>query len=421
MEIYLRPPPIHVAIDELWPDPNNPRLALKDPPGYDDPARLFDEEVRNAIFEDLGEDAFTVDDLVGAIVGQGWMPIDNIIVWQHPDVAGRYVVVEGNRRRLALERIRTDRLSKERRKLERMQNKASSYPTNQIEEQAELVRRLESVVADTNDLPVVPIAADSVDELQDKLPRILAVRHITGAKEWGNYAEDLYLLQRYLHLFEDKHPGGSFFWDESLMRQVANEASLGITTAKRKLKAANWFGHFRAEWEDELPDDQEFQKTDYYLFEQISRRPRIRQKLGIGDDTVALPPETEKALFEWAFKLPRGRTRDENPNKFFRHENITLWDQMARYDEEHGTAFALRFDPENPEEAPSMAELEAAYLTHKAQRKPHAVIDDLLRRLAELTAEQLATEGDIFRVQLEQLRDQADRFLKMIDAAEEAA
>ena len=41
------------------------------------------------------------------------------------------------------------------------------------------------------------------------------------------------------------------------------------------------------------------------------------------------------------------------------------------------------------------------------------------RRLSDLTAEQLATEGQIFRVQLERLRDEANTFLKMIEAAEE--
>ena len=78
----------------------------------------------------------------------------------------------------------------------------------------------------------MPIAADSVDELLHKLPRILAVRHITGAKEWGNYAEDLYLLQRYEHLFDETHPGKDFFWDDAIIQHVANEASLGPTKAE---------------------------------------------------------------------------------------------------------------------------------------------------------------------------------------------
>ena len=421
METYLHTDEqLSVPLDDLWPDPNNPRLALEEAPGYDDPAKLFDEPTRQKIFEELGETAYNVDDLVAAIVGQGWMPIDNIIVWQHPDDGERRVVVEGNRRRLALERIRRDLLPKERRKLERMQAKASTYPKNQLESQEQLVERLERIVKSTAKLPVVRIAADSVEELNRKLPRILAVRHITGTKVWGNYAEDLWLLHRYQQLFDDKHGDVGLFWDDEGIRRVADEATLGATKAKRQLKAANWFSHFRAEWEDQLPEDAEFQRGDYYLFEQISRKPWLRQQFGVDDGTMVLSEQAEKALFEWDFKLPRGKTADDNQNKFFRHENITLWDQIAHYDQQNGTSFALQYDVENPEEAPPMRELEAAYLTHKAQRKPHAVIDDLLQRLSDLTAEQLATEGQIFRVQLERLRDEASTFLKMIDAAEKA-
>jgi hypothetical protein len=419
METYLYPEKVDVPLDELWPDPNNPRLGLEEAPGYADPAKLFDDSTRTRIFEELGETAYSVDDLVAAIVGQGWMPIDNIIVWQHPKDGNRRVVVEGNRRRLALERIRTDVLPKERRKLERMRAKASTYPKSQLESQEQLVARLERVVKDTAMLPVVRIDADSVEELERKLPRILAVRHITGTKEWGNYAEDLWLLHRYQQLFEDKHGDAGLFWDDEVIGRIADEATLGATKAKRQLKAANWFSHFRAEYEDQLPEGEEFQKTDYYLFEQISIKPWVRKQLGIEDSAMVLPEQTEKALFEWDFKLPRGNTADENPNKFFRHENISLWDKMARYDQANGTSFALRYDVENPEDAPPMNELEATYLTHKAQRKPHAVIDELLQRLSDLTAEQLATEGQIFRVQLERLRDEANTFLKMIEAAEE--
>jgi hypothetical protein len=422
METYLHPEKLEAPLDKLWPDPNNPRLALEDAPGYADPAKLFDEAVRQRIFDELGEAAYNIDELVAAIIAQGWMPIDNIIVWRHPtDDGKRFVIVEGNRRRLALQRIRNDVLPKERRKLERMESKASTFPKNQLEDQQRLVERLERIVADTEKLPVVRIAADSVEELERKLPRVLAVRHITGAKEWGNYAEDIWLLQRYHQLFEDKHGDAGFFWDDDVIHRVADEASLTTVKAKRQLKAASWFSHFRAEWEEELPEEEDFQSTDYYLFEQISRRPWVRQQLGVSDDASSLPDQAEATLFEWVFKLPRGRKADDNPNKFYRHENITLWDQIARYDQENSTAFALRFDVENPSAAPTMREVEAAYLTHKAQRKPHAVIDDLLQRLSELTAEQLATEGQIFRAQLERLRDEADTFLKMIDAAEAAS
>lgn len=418
METYLREVQ-RVPLDLLYPDPNNPRLGLDNAPGYTDPDALLDEGVRKQIFDDLGEGAYDVSGLVEAVIAQGWMPIDNIIVWQHPSMSGRWVVVEGNRRRLALERVRTVELDKAQKKLARMRGKSGAYPKLDIDTQEALVAHLEQIVADTAVLEVVPINATTVEELAHKLPRVLAVRHITGAKVWGNFAEDLWLLKRFNQLFEDKHGAEApIYWDPAVITTVAGEASLGETKTKRQLKAAKWYSHFRAEWEEELPGDEEFEASDYYLFENISKKPWVRQQFGIDDDALVIPPETEQTLFEWVFRHPRGKTADENLNVFYRHENVLVWDQMKRYDDVHGTAFAARFDVANASEAPTMLEVEAEWKMHKLRRKPHAVLDELLRRLAEMTAETLTSEGRVLRVQLERLGQLAEKYVKMIDAAE---
>lgn len=417
MEKYLRKA-IDVPLEQLFPDPNNPRLALPDAPGYEDPSALFDEALRKKIIEEIGQVAYGVDELAAAIVGQGWMPIDNMLVWEHPDRPGKYVVVEGNRRRIALEHLRTTELDKARKRLDRMQKKPTAYAKSDLDEAKLNLKQLEQLVTDTSTLRVMPVDANTADELAHKLPRVLAVRHITGARDWGNYAQDLWLLARYEQLFADVHGAGAgLFWDNKIIHQVAGEASLGETTTKRQLKAAKWFSHFRAEWEDELPEGELFGKTDYYLFENISKKPWIRTQLGIGEDSMYIPEGGEKALFKWIFKEPRGKNADSNPNVFYRHENVLLWDQIKRYDETHGTSFASRFDVENPDEAPRMHEVEAEYMMHKASKKPHAILDDLLRRLTELSAEQLASEGQFLQKQLEEVRKLCDKFLKMIKAA----
>ena len=419
MENFLLKP-IKVPLDNLWPDPNNPRLALEDAPGYADPKKLFDPKRQAAIFQKLGENAYDVSTLVQTIIGQGWMAIDNMIVWKHPKDPSHYIVVEGNRRRLALEEIRVKELPKAKQRLAKMTAKASTFDKKELDDQRELVEQLERIVSETETLNVVPLDASTLAELDRKLPRVLAVRHITGAKEWGNYAEDLWLLKRFQQLFEDKHSKGKgFFWDADILKHVAAEASISATKTKRQLKAASWFSHFRAKWEDELPEKEAFVSGDYYLFEQISKRPWLRQQLRIGEDDSVIPHESERALFEWVFKLPRGTTADENPNKFFRHENISVWDQIHQYDESQQgrTSFATRFDVDKPEDAPYMRELEAQYLSHKAQLKPHAILDDLLQHLSQITVERLRSEGEGFRKQLERLRTVADDFLKMIKAA----
>ncbi|MEO1934617.1 MAG: hypothetical protein ABGX04_07535, partial [Myxococcales bacterium] len=79
MESFMKDP-IEVSLDNLYPDPNNPRLGVHDAPGYGGIDSLFSEETREKILGELGEKAYSVNELVEAIIGQGWMPIDNILV-----------------------------------------------------------------------------------------------------------------------------------------------------------------------------------------------------------------------------------------------------------------------------------------------------------------------------------------------------
>lgn len=46
------------------------------------------------------------------------------------------------------------------------------------------------------------------------------------------------------------------------------------------------------------------------------------------------------------------------------------WTSRLANDDDNGTAFAARFDVENPDDAPTMHEVEAEWLMHKARKKP---------------------------------------------------
>jgi hypothetical protein len=412
-----------VPFDSLFLDPNNPRLGQANGgPGYNNPDELFSKE-RQVALEQLLSKVYDVDRLMTTISGQGWMPIDNILVWAHPDRPNANVVVEGNTRTLALRQIRGSIIEREQQKLSRMEKGGKAkYAEHDLQEQRDKVRGLEQIVRDTNEIFVAPLAAKSVEELEHKLPRVLAVRHITGTKPWGNFAEDLWFLQRYIQLFEDKHsPSTGMHWDPEIIKRVADEASLTQVEMKRKLRASSAFSHFKAEFEDRLPvvrgKKKEFEPKDYYVFENIVKKPFLRQQLGLEDDLLRLPISSEEAIFEWVFKLPRGKTADDNENIFYRQENVLVWDQMYRYDLSNGTNFASRFDVEDPKNAPTMKEVEAEFDAHKLRRKPHAVLEDLLRLLRELSVETLLKEGEFLQRQLEELHSQSKKLLLMIKAA----
>lgn len=161
METYLRPA-IEVPFDSLYLDPNNPRLAPDDPPGYEDAEALFAKDLQ-VFLEKRVEQEFSVDELLQAIEGQGWMPIDAIVVWEHPDGSQRNVVLEGNRRTVSLRRVR-ERLPKEEAKLDRMKSGKLRVAPREIQAQEKRVEKLTRLVTDTNSLTVLPLDAADREE-----------------------------------------------------------------------------------------------------------------------------------------------------------------------------------------------------------------------------------------------------------------
>ena len=408
---------IKVPLEDLYLDPHNPRLAPDDAPGYDNPSAIFEPGMQMKLQEAM-EDGNDLESLEQAIVGQGWMPIDAIVVWHHSDEPGKYIVVEGNRRLSTLRRVR-DRLVREADKLARMRSKgAKTYAKSTIDEQTQLVSQLEAIIDDTNNLDVLPLEAKDLAQLRERLPRVLAVRHISGPRKWGNYAADVWLLDRYAQLYEDDFPGEDLKWKPDLIHQVADEASISAVKAKRQLKAASCYSHFKAEYETELPADQDFVPPDYFLFVNIVKSPWLRDRFGLGEDDIHLGEDGERAIFAWSFQKPHlNLSVDENENVFSAHRHVSLWHKMKQYDDVNHTTFAQRFNVDDPTSAPRMVDVEVDYMNHKQRRNPAEVIDQLLSRLGEIKAETITREGRFLRVQVEALDELTSKLLKMIDAA----
>src|ERR1051325_2692129 len=109
-----------IPFDSLYFDPNNPRLAPDNPPGYEDPDKLFDPAVQ-AQLKDKIKEVYNPDELRAAIESQGWVPIDAIVVWEHPKKRAHYFVLEGNTRTGVVKSIRDD-LKKAKDKLKKLED-----------------------------------------------------------------------------------------------------------------------------------------------------------------------------------------------------------------------------------------------------------------------------------------------------------
>jgi len=285
---------------------------------------------------------------------------------------------------------------------EKWEKKKEDHP-DRYAEAVEFLEKVEAVIEATKVLTVIPMSAETHEGLMHDLPRILAVRHINSARGWGGYPTDRWLLAQY-KTYEKAAPDPQTPWDSELIKAVANEASINNVECKKRLRAASLYEDFTATWEDELPEEEEFKDSDYYLFELISQVAWFRDDvLKLGLDSRRFTDDASKAVFEWVFKEARGRTANDNPNKFYRHENIRLLNTIRKYDDDVGTSFTKPFNLEEYQNVPRVAEIEPRYLQHKNQEGSDALLRGLIDALDELKMSEARTRSEYMTAQLERL------------------
>ena len=409
--------PKRVPFEKVFIDPNNPRIAPDRAARYENPDDIFDPDLQNTLTAKTYE-VYNAGELEDAIVEQGWIPIDPIIVWEHPDRKGHYIVVEGNTRTSVLRRLRQARIVRERAKLKKFQ-KASKIPAAELRHQERLVAQLETIIATTDNLLVYPVNADTIDELEKVLPRLLGVRHIKHAQQWGPYATNLYITSLYERLFRERHGAEEDIRiEKDLVQSTGAMVSLKETKTRRNIQSASAFDHFKRHYEDRLPEGEEFSDEDHYFFELILQNTYPRDQFGFTADRLHLPEESEEALFSWAFSKPRPTNKEEqNPNIFHKAENIRLWQTMSKYDTENGTGFATLFDVSAPEKATKpMSVVEAEYLLSKSRQKPLDTLQSLLKALKEIKGETMIFQAEYLQPTLKEIAELTEHYLKMIDA-----
>jgi hypothetical protein len=408
-------PSTSVPFGALYLDINNPRLGSSDKPGYAVAATLYDPQRQKAAQEHLEDRYKKLGELKEAIVNQGWTPIDSILVWEHPDQKGHYVVVEGNTRTTALRQIRADLLVL---RAELTQLEKKSAPKDMIDASKRKIAAFEQVVFDTDQIEVRKVEVPDVAELDRVLPQVLGVRHIKHPQQWTPFAQNLYLFQQYEKKFRIKYGDKPLAFDNDLVAELAAIVSESEAETRKGIQSASAFLRFKLRFDDKLPNGEVLGDEDHYFFQQILDSKYPREQFKFGDNDLELKPPMEEVLFKWAFKEPRKGT--ENNNVFYKAENIRQWQAMSRYDSkpENRTGFATRLDVSNPDEAEKFYELEAEFLNHKAQKGPSKLIDKLIAELEGTPASTLINQSGHLRVQLEKLQSITTRFLKLIDAAQ---
>jgi hypothetical protein len=405
--------PIRVPLTKIFFDPNNPRIAPDERLGYEDPERVFDPDVQADLFLRI-QDVYDVESLEEAIVEQGWVPIDAILVWEHPKKKGHYIVVEGNTRTAVLRRIR-ERLDKAANKLARMEKKVRQYPAAEIAQQRDEVKALKKIVSDTEELKVVPVDAATPEELEAKLPRLLGVRHIKHAQQWKPYAENRYILSLYTKLFREKYGDKvELNLEPDKVQKVAKKVSLSERKTRQRIQTAAAFGRFRRHFEDKLPQGETFRDDDQYYFQNILEQKYPAEQFEFGTSDLHLSEEMEEVLFKWAFSKPR--PKGDNPNILRIAEDTRLWDQIKQFDDRNQTSFHTGLDVSNPDAATPMEKIEADYLERKVNSSPVNTVERLLDKFRKLPADALTAQASFLRPMIQELKDKSENYLKMLNA-----
>jgi hypothetical protein len=415
--------PIPVPFDRIYLDPNNPRIAPDDRPGYEDPGVLFDDERQAGLEATLEEIYEDYEELKEAIITQGWVPIDAIIVWEHPKKKGWYVVVEGNTRTLTLRKIRRElAVAKTRLAGLKAAKRLSAAEKETMGDLEARVAELEAIIKDTEELTVYPVNATSAEQLKEILPRLLGVRHITHAQSWKPYPEGLYILQQYEELFVKKHgTKAKLVLDKDLVKQVAQQVSEDEKKARKNIQSAYAFRHFEAEYREKIAaTGTPLTKRDHYYFSLILDNRYAADQFRFGKDDLRLTNNMEEVLYKWAFAKPRNG--DENQNVFYKAENIRLWNSMKTYDNKKKTSFAAQLNVDEPDDAPpgGFRQLELEYLQHKANRSAIEVIASLIDALKKLNVENLESQASHLRPMLEQMVQRGDHIIGMIDSVNDS-
>lgn len=414
--------PREVSFDDLVLDPNNPRLAIEDPPGYEDPDATFAYDQED--LEKRVRDAYDVGSLEASIMGNGWNPVDWIFVWPHPKKKNKFLVVEGNTRTVVLRDLRKKLISEER-KLADLKKKKKEHAAHDLDEQKAEVARLRKIVDDTAKIEVRPVAAKTAEELEALLPRLLGVRHLTGAKEWHPYPEGLFVLGRYTKIFKDQFPGQALRIESEIVKRVAQETSLGDTKTRRKIQAASSFSHFRMKYADKLPTNEKFEDGDHYAFTTIVAKTFLQNQFGLGPSDLHLSNEGEKALFAWLFSKPRGKTAKENKNTFVTHERLRVWAEMSDWEGSNPGVppFAARFDVSDPKSAPPFDSVKLQWEQYQARVEPVELLHELIAGLEKLPFDVLGNQAAVIGPMLDRLEVVTKRAKKYvaIEREEEAS
>ena len=195
---------IEVPLQKLLLDPNNPRF-IEDHASRVEEKDFADSGIQAETAERMRRETFRLAELKKSIETNGWQPVDMIFVRRLEALPGHYVVLEGNRRLMALRDLK-------------IAGKVNGH-----------------LAAQVDPLPVLEVVGTSnMEESRAQITYLLGVRHHGSLKTWGPFAQAHNLYERYLQ--EGKMTDASFRWDEGIARKIGDRLSVEVKRVEERLR-----------------------------------------------------------------------------------------------------------------------------------------------------------------------------------------
>jgi hypothetical protein len=190
-------------------DPNNPRLFSTDAQRIPLNEMHLPGNQRTAEKKIFTEnDKYRIDDLTNSIMANGYVPelAGYIFVRKLPNI-DQYLVLEGNRRLIALRKIIDD------------DTLGSEYKELKVSIQEISVKEI----------------TDSISEpkLQEKISYLLGTLHQGSSEDWSPFAQAKGILERYLLICDQTKD--TFLYDEACANKVASLLSINVKEVKERL------------------------------------------------------------------------------------------------------------------------------------------------------------------------------------------
>ena len=264
---------IRVNLSQILLDPNNPRFAdLEETLPVLEP-RFHEDKVQKDAFDKIRDHKqFELTELRDTILALGFLPVDRIVVRSintKGSTENYYAVVEGNRRVAALRWI------------------------VQLNE-AGKIDLTEAQIDNYTNLEVLLLDVSGGDKLGQMI--IPGLRHVSGVKEWIPYQKAALV---------------------NLLRESGKEPkeaaqSLGIPTRQANLIRKAFLAHKQMQEEEEYGDYADPRKYSY--FEEVLKRPIVRDWLGWDDNAYRFTNDTNLRLF-YSWMPKAGADTEDNDAK----------------------------------------------------------------------------------------------------------